>query len=208
MLRKFLAGYCLVLAMIATLPVLALAAGTSRSASRITAPIDANRRVTLYGSVHPLVSRSADRGAAPESTLMNRMLLVLKRSPEQDKALTKAIGEMERPGSKAYRKWLSPEQIGSAYGPSADDIATVTNWLSSSGFRVASVSRAGSSVEFSGTAGQVATAFHTQIHSFGLNGKVYTADPICSGLSHLPVCLRSRSLHLANSLGQSFVLLG
>jgi hypothetical protein len=160
----------------AALPALAAAAPQPRTESHITTPVDASVRVTLHGSVHPLANPQNDRGAVPDSTAMNRMLLVLKRSPNQDKALSQAIKEMEKPGSKTYHHWLTPEQIGTTYGPSGQDIAAVTGWLASSGFRVTSVSRAGSTVEFSGTAQQVASAFHTEIHSYAWNGKTYTAN--------------------------------
>src|SRR6202012_3003091 len=122
MLRKLIAGCSLLLVTAAILPVFASAAPQARPHARITASVDANMRITLHGSVHPLVAKSTDRGAVPDATAMNRMLLVLKRAPEQDKALTQAIGEMERPGSKSYRKWLTPEQIEKSYGPAADDI--------------------------------------------------------------------------------------
>jgi len=144
MLRRLLARFSLLLAVGAVLPVLAAAAPQPRTASRITAPIDANVRVTLHGSVHPLANPQNDRGAVSDSTAMNRMLLVLKRSPNQDKALAQAIKEMERPGSKTYHRWLTPEQIGAVYGPSVQDIAAVTGWLETAGFRVTSVSRASS----------------------------------------------------------------
>ena len=42
---------------------------------------------------------------------MSRMQLVLKRSPEQDKALAEAIRQMENPASKTYHHWLTPKQI-------------------------------------------------------------------------------------------------
>src|SRR5579871_6213892 len=106
MLRKFLSGTGLLLTLTAAVPAVALAVPQHiKPAVRLTARIDPDARVTLFGSVHPLVGRATDRGAVADATAMNRMLLVLKRSPEQDKALTKAIGEMERSGSKSYRKW-------------------------------------------------------------------------------------------------------
>jgi subtilase family serine protease len=176
MLRRLFVRFSLMLAVGAVLPVLAAAASQPRTASRITTPIDANVRVTLHGSVHPLANPQNDRGAVPDSTAINRMLLVLKRPANQDKALAQAIKEMEKPGSKSYHRWLTPEQIGATYGPSAQDIAAITGWLATSGFRVTSVSRASSSVEFSGTAQQVASAFRTQIHSYAWKGKTYTAN--------------------------------
>jgi subtilase family serine protease len=139
-------------------------------------PVDGNVRATLLGSVYPLAYMKNDRGTASASTAMNRMQLVLKQWVEQGKALALAIEEMGRLRSRSNRKWLTPEQIGASYGSSLDDIATVSVWLSSSGFRVTSVSRAGSLIEFSGTAGQVVSAFHVEVYSYEWNGKKYTAN--------------------------------
>jgi hypothetical protein len=62
---------------------------------------------------------------------------------------------MQRPGSKTFHHWLTPEQISDQYGAAPEDVAKVTNWKASSGFHANSVSRARSIVQFSGTASQV-----------------------------------------------------
>ncbi|HYA95790.1 MAG TPA: hypothetical protein VEC95_05915, partial [Terriglobales bacterium] len=52
--------------------------------NRITAPIDENQLVTLKGTVHPLAKAANDRGAAPDSMALDRVHLMLKRSPAQE----------------------------------------------------------------------------------------------------------------------------
>ena len=62
-----------------------LAAGQSTHApARITRAVDPEDLVTLRGHTHPLARPEYDRGAAPDSLPMARMLLVLQRAPEQD----------------------------------------------------------------------------------------------------------------------------
>jgi len=176
MLRRFLACLSLLLVMGTAISAFAANAPKSRVAPLITQTIDDNRRVTLQGSVHPLTKASQDRGTVASSTPMQRMLLVLKRPEAQDKALAQAIKEMQRPGSKTFHKWLTPEQIGANYGVAQEDINKVTSWLTDSGFNVSSVSKAHSVIEFSGSAQQVASAFRTEIHSYAWNGGTYTAN--------------------------------
>ncbi len=53
----------------------------------ITRPIDDARRTVLRGNRHPLARAEFDRGTAPAGLPMQRMLLVLQRSDEQESAL-------------------------------------------------------------------------------------------------------------------------
>lgn len=142
----------------------------------ITRPIDDDTRVTLRGNVHPLAQPLYDRGAVADSFPAARMLLILKRSPESEASLRQFIQDAHTPGSPSYHKWLTPQQFGDFYGPSDSDIASVTAWLQSSGFSVAHVSKGKAAIEFSGTAGQIRTAFHTQIHTYAVRGEVHYAN--------------------------------
>ena len=106
------------------------------SQTRIASPIDESRLVTLKGAVHPLANARNDRGAAPDGMQLNRLQLVLKRSPSQESALHQLIGQMHTPGQPNYHKWLTPDQFGAQFGPSDQDIATVSDWLAGHGFTV------------------------------------------------------------------------
>ena len=107
---------------------------------------------------------------------MNRMLLMLKRSMEQESALTQLLVDQHNTNSPNFHKWLTPEQFGAEFGLADADIRTVTSWLESHGFQVAKVSKGKIAIEFSGTAAQVKQAFHTEIHEFLVNGEMHLAN--------------------------------
>jgi hypothetical protein len=141
----------------------------------ITAPIDETQLTTLKGNTHPLAKPIYDVGSAPGTLPMQRMLLVLKRSPEQESALRKLLDDQQDKGSPNYHKWLTPEQFGKQFGPADDDMAKITAWLQSHGFQVGTT-KGRTVLEFSGTAGQVREAFHTSIHKYVVNGEQHWAN--------------------------------
>ena len=141
----------------------------------ITQPLDESRLTTLKGNTHPLARPLFDLGTAPASLPMERMLLVLKRSPEQEAALRKLLDDQQDKGSPNYHKWLTPEQFGKQFGPSDSDIQEITSWLQSHGFQVGTT-KGRSVLEFSGSASQVKEAFHTTIHKYAVNGEQHWAN--------------------------------
>lgn len=177
-------------------PILA-SAQTNIVPSRITQAVNEANRTLLKGNTHPLARPEFDQGPAPSSLPMERMLLVLKRSPEQEAALEALLDEQQDSSSPNYHKWLTPEQFGQQFGPSDQDIQAVTSWLGSHGFQVARVSKGRVLIEFSGTAAQVQEAFRTEIHKYVVNGENHWAnssDPqILSAL--VPVVAGVKTLH-------------
>jgi subtilase family serine protease len=143
---------------------------------RIQQALDESKLTVLRGNTHPLARPEFDRGPAPSSLVMDRMLLVLKRSPEREAALEKLLAEQQDRSSPNYHRWLTSEEFGQQFGPSDQDIETITSWLWTHGFQVAEVSKGRTVVEFSGTAGQVQAAFHTAIHRYVRNGEEHWAN--------------------------------
>ena len=146
--------------------------------ARIVNPIDERQLVTLKGTVHPLANARNDRGAVPADMKLDRLHLVLKRSDSQESALRQLIGDMHAPGTASYHKWLTPDQFGKQFGPSDQDVAAVSTWLAGHGFSVTKVNPGKQTIEFSGNAGQLAAAFHTQIHKYEVNGETHFANAI------------------------------
>ncbi|MHB8754776.1 MAG: Ig-like domain repeat protein [Candidatus Acidiferrales bacterium] len=142
----------------------------------ITQAVNENKLTRLTGNTHPLARPEFDRGPAPPSLPMQRMLLVLSRSPQQEAALQTLLENQQDRSSPSFHKWLTPNEFGQQFGPSAQDIQTVAAWLASHGFQVARVSNGRDVIEFSGTAEQVQEAFHTSIHSYVINGKQHWAN--------------------------------
>src|SRR5690349_1389957 len=144
--------------------------------ARITQAIDETQLVRLKGNVHPLARPEFDRGVVPDGTPMNRMLLLLQRSPEQEAALQQLMTEQMSKDSPNFHKWLTPAQFGAQFGPSDADIQVVTDWLSSRGFHDIKVGAGRGTIEFSGSVGLVRNTFQTEIHHFFVNGEMRQAN--------------------------------
>ena len=177
---------------------------------RITQAIDPSRMTILKGNVHPLARPQFDHGAAAPALPMHRMLMVLKRSDAQEHALKTLIDEQQDKHSSSYRQWLTPTQLGESYGPADADIQAITAWLQSQGFQIGSLSKGRTIIEFSGSAGQVASAFHTAIHSYVVNGEQHYANnadpqvptaltPVVAGIASLNNFPKKSLAHLAGT---------
>jgi hypothetical protein len=149
---------------------------TANIPARIISAVDETNRVRLRGNVHPLARAEFDRGIAPAELPMQRMLLVLKRSDEQQSALGQLMADQYNVGAPNFHQWLTPEQFGQQFGPADADIQAVTSWLQTHGFQVAKVSKGKVAVEFSGSAAQVQEAFRTEIHKYVVNGEQHWAN--------------------------------
>jgi len=141
----------------------------------ITEAIDESRLTILKGNTHPLARQEFDLGTADGALPLRRVLLVLKRSDEQESALRKLLDDQQDKNSPSYHKWLTPEKFGEQFGPTDADVQTITSWLQSHGFQVGAT-KGRTSLEFSGTAAQVQEAFHTTIHAYVVTGQRYWAN--------------------------------
>lgn len=147
----------------------------AQATPRITGEVEKSALVSLPGTVHPWARPEFDRGPAP-ANLSGRMLLVLKRSPEQESALQALIASQQDPHSPNYHKWLTPEDFGKRFGVADSDVQTVTGYLSSQGMSVGRVYGSHMAIEVGATAGQIRSAFQTEIHAYSVAGKTFYAN--------------------------------
>lgn len=153
----------------------------------ITVAIDEARVTTIKGNTHPLARPEFDRGPAPSNLPLNRMLLVLERSWDQELALESLLEQQQDKSSPNYHAWLSPEQFGQRFGPADQDIQTITSWLGSHGMHVDRVANGRGIIEFSGTVEQLKAAFRTEIHKYDVHGEEHWAN---SSDPQIPTALR------------------
>jgi len=153
--------------------------------------------VRIPGSTHPLVGTAKQTGRAPASLTMERMMLQLESSPEQESALAQLLVEQQDPESPHYHDWLTPEQFGEQFGVSQQDLDSIAGWLQSRGFRVTEISAGRRAIEFSGTVHQVEAAFHAEINRYEWNGREHIAngDDISIPAALAPVVKGVVSLH-------------
>jgi pseudomonalisin len=145
---------------------------------RITEAVDDRRTVRLLETTHPRIRRARDNGRVDSELPMDRAILTLKSSPQQEADLEAFLAQQQDPSSPHYHEWLTPQQFGERFGASAEDIDVIVNWLQTHGLRVTRVSNGRREIEFGGTAGQIEEAFRTEIHHYELNGEMHVANAI------------------------------
>ena len=124
----------------------------------------------LAGHIPAWASAANDTGAAPDS-LPIRLSFVLTRSSERQAAFTRLLEDQQNPASPSFQKWLTPQQVGSIYGPTQHDLSALTTWLKSQGFLIAETAPSGMFVTVDGSASVMAKALATSLHSFRINGR-------------------------------------
>jgi Pro-kumamolisin, activation domain/FG-GAP-like repeat len=178
MIERFFAAACAFAVAASMLPCPAQAQFSGNPAARplITGAVTENNLVRLLGNVRPEVNAANDRGAVPADFPLEHMFIALQRPAAEEAALTQFIDRLHEPGSPDYHAWLTPSEFGTRYGPAASDIAQIANWLQSRGFRVNLTYPSGMTIDFSGTAAQVAAAFRTEIHYIAARGATHFAN--------------------------------
>jgi subtilase family serine protease len=154
----------------------ALAQTGGLPARLISQPINEQDLVTLAGNTRPEMTPANDRGPVADDLPLRHMYLQLKRSPEQESAATALVNQLHDSSSPLYHHWLTAAQVAAQFGPSSDDVNTVSSWLQSHGFTINHVYLANGVIDFSGTAGAIREAFHTEIHQLSVNGQPHIAN--------------------------------
>ncbi len=144
----------------------------------VNAPVDAAVRVVLRGQQAPWALPQNVQGVVPGDTMLEHLTLVLRRSPQQQKAFERFLEQLQDPSSRNYHQFLTPVQVGKRFGVSQHDIDAISAWLRSQGLRVNSVSNSRMMIDFSGTAALVGAAFGTEMRYFVVHGeqRMATAD--------------------------------
>jgi subtilase family serine protease len=141
---------------------------------RVVERIDENRSFSLRGNVHPLAG-----GASKSLNMeipMEQMILSLRPDPAQEAELEQLIAAQNNPKSPQYHHYLTPAQYGTRFGIAQGDLKKVIAWLQSYGFTIDEIPPSHRAIVFSGTSGQVESAFRTQIRSYTVQGQNHFAN--------------------------------
>ena len=211
-------------AALACVPTAAALAATPAATPLVTAPITDAATVSIPGSMATSLAGASDAGALASSHTLEHLQLILKRSPARQAALDALVAAQTDPKSSSFHQWLTPAQLASSYGPAPADIAKTESWLTSRGLKVNSVSPTGMSIDFTGDAATVGSAFHTALHAYTRNGAAHfsaaTAPaipaalaPVVSGASlsnffPKPMLTRAASLPAAKLAGAKVQKIG
>ncbi len=147
----------------------------SQLKDRVVQAVDTSQVTALKGNVHPLARLQFDQGRVEPSMPM-RLTIAFKMSPAQQADLDALLASQQDRGSPDYQRWLTPEQFGSRFGLSQADLNKVTAWMEGQGFQVEGVPASRNQITFRGTAQQVESALHTEMHRYLVNGRARYAN--------------------------------
>jgi subtilase family serine protease len=143
--------------------------------SLVAGPIDNASRAVIAGT-HPSWATAGNRvEVVAGNTPSGALTLVLRRPAERQAALDQLVRDQQNPSSPSYHRWLTPEQVGSEFGPSDADVAAARAWLEASGFEVGAVSPSRTSIGFRGTAQMVNQAFGVQLGTYRVGSEMRVA---------------------------------
>jgi hypothetical protein len=177
-MRREMFFACRLLAVLASLFLFAVPSAEAENVRPvlITQTVDESNLVALGGNTRPEAKAEYDRGRVDDNLLMEHLLLLLKRSPEQERELEEFIDDLHDSSSPTFHRWLTAEEFGERFGVAKQDRDTIKNWLQSHGLKINVDYTNDLLIDFSGTAGQVRKAFHTEIHNLNVKGVKHIAN--------------------------------
>lgn len=140
------------------------------------APGEGQTFLRITNTRHPLATPENAVGRVEGGRSLRRMVLVLSPSMAQEEELKKLLDQQQNPHSPNYHHWLTAEEFGARFGIADADVAAVRAWLEGEGFVVGPVAASKRWIEFSGTAAQVESAFHTEMRYYRVAGETYLAN--------------------------------
>lgn len=135
-----------------------------------------NGITVLHGNRRPAGALVNESGRVDANFPLPAMTLFLKLSSSQQAELQQLLDAQRDPASPQYHQWLTPDEFADRFGANPADISAATVWLRGRGFTVRKISRSRRWIVFGGTAKQVESAFHTEIHRYILAGKTHFAN--------------------------------
>lgn len=177
--RSFFRSLGLIAAILPAFCLSSLAQEAGMRPNRIADSADLTRKVRVAGKLPTWVDPSRDAGSAPADAEIG-LTFVLARAPEQQAAFEILLTEQQDPGSSHFHKWLTPQEIGEQFGPSAHDVERIVTWLRASGFQVRSVAPSRMFIDASAPSSVAASALSTEFrlfHSLGKQRLSATSEP-------------------------------
>ncbi|MGH2910524.1 MAG: S53 family peptidase, partial [Solirubrobacteraceae bacterium] len=149
---------------------------------------------TLSNTAAPAAAAAPTAGAVPGGTQVSFEVNLPPTDPAGAAALAKAVAD---PSSSSYHQYLTPAQWEARFSPSTATVSQVEKYLHGEGFQVDGVSADRMTIDASGSASRVGSAFATTLTYHRVQGKKLLVNNtaltvptsvanVISGISGLP----------------------
>jgi subtilase family serine protease len=135
----------------------------------LTLPAFAQR---IVNNVPPGIRQASDLGLMDPMKEIN--ITVQLRIPD-DAGFKRMVNDLYDPESPKFHKWLTDADL-KEFAPSQEHVDAVRKELQIHGLTILLTDKNGFSIRARGSVGSVESAFHTHIHEFQRNGKIFRAN--------------------------------
>ena len=142
--------------------------------------------MTLQGNTHPLARAQYDQGRVDPSLKVERVAMLFQQTAAQKNDLAALLAAQQNPTSPSFHQWLTPAQYGDRFGIAQADLQKVISWLQAHGLIVVETPESKNFVVFEGTAAQVESALHVELHNYATSDRKFYAN---SGEPSVPASL-------------------
>jgi subtilase family serine protease len=134
---------------------------------RIATNADLRSTTRLSGHIPAWAIAANDAGPAPSTDTL-RLTLVLTRSTARQAAFNQLLADQQNPSSPNFHHWLTPQQIGALYGPTQNDLNSLSAWLTEQGIQVREIAPSGLFITAEVPVSTVTNALSVNLRSFSL----------------------------------------
>ena len=141
------------------------------------------QNTTVHGNTPGFVQKAKDLGPTDPNTVITVTAWLKLHNEAQ---LDKLVQQQNQKGSPNYHKWISQAQFDASFGPTAQELKAVQNFLNAHGLTTIDIAQNNAYVKVQGTVDAVQKAFHVQIDNFSFEGQTYRSnknDPTVGGPS-------------------------
>jgi subtilase family serine protease len=174
---SFLAAAAVTAALFASPPSTSaqVALAAPAQANRIAANADLGVLTRLSGNIPTWARAQTASSENMDPLARRRVRIILTRSPKMQAAFDVLLRDQQQPGSPLYHQWLTPQQVGTLYGPTQADVAAVSAWAVSQGLQVDSVTASRMIVQLSASTATLGSVFHVSFGMFQVRGEPHVA---------------------------------
>src|SRR5579859_2139689 len=129
--------------------------------------------VTIPNNTPGFIKSAADQGLVDPATVIT-VNVWLKLHNQQK--LDRLVAQQTQKNSPNYHRWITQDFINANYGPTAQEVNAVSNFLSAHNLTVLSVAENNLYVKAQGSVSAIQQAFHVQIHGYSRNGAMFRSN--------------------------------
>lgn len=119
------------------------------------------------------IKKAVNQGPIDPSSILEVNVWLKLHNESQIDAL---VERQKQKGSADYQHWITQDQYNATYAPTAQEVKTISNFLSAHNLSVVSVADNNFYVKAQGSVADIQKTFHVQLNQYALNGASYRSN--------------------------------